>query len=676
MKVTEEMQVENHGLKCSVPVQMDLPGNRMGTAEFPAEFRAEEDGTVTLSFSSERPVTRWGDNEILLHEPGAADFSRLSEVGAILRNHDPDQVVGVPVRVWLDESAHKGRLTMRFGTTEQAQNAKKEVEDGTLRGVSVGYRINEARVLNEGEKWGRFTGPAYVATKWEALEASLTPVPADPSVGVGRAIETTPTKETETMKKEKEIDSAPAVETPAAPAAEARTVTPPAVEQPAAPAADLAKAERERCANITAVCQKRGVDPTPYIERGDDLTTVYRSLLDEDAGKPAQVEITRDGRDSFRDAAVESLKLRAGTLKGQPKNGGEELRGLTLMELARESLRRAGLSTAGEKLDVARRALAGGWRKEDITAGTSDFPAIMAASASDTLEAEYRDVPTHYREWCLVGSVPDFKEAKRVEISDIGQLDEIPEFGHYPSAQFGDRKETVSIVTYGKIFGLSRQAIINDELDAFMRIPRAFARAAARLPQTLALKKLLSNPTLQKDNVAVFAAGHGNLLTGAGYALDTLAHAAAGMKNARALMFKQREWTVDGVDGAFLDIYPRIILCNADDEYNAGAVISSTANVDGSNSGIRNPIRDWGLRYIVDQNLANESWSGTSTNWFMLADPREAPVIEVNFLNGNDAPFMEEADQTNVDGRYWKVRLDCGADAIGYRGAVKITGAN
>ena len=626
---------------------------------------------VELSFSSEEPVTRWGEAEILSHDAGAADFTRLQEVGAILLNHDPGQIVGKPERVWLDEEARKGRLTMTFGSTPEAQKARKEVvEDGTLRGVSVGYIIKEGRWLDKGETFGRFAGPAFVATKWEALEASLTPVPADPSVGVGRAITNNPNQEEETMKNEKK-DTAPVAEPVTAPVEEKREQTP-AVET-----RDAAKAERERCAAITAVCHKRGIDPAKYIESGDSLEKVYRDILDAEPAEksqPLSVSVTVDGRDSFREAATESIMLRLGLAK-ESKHGGDALRSCSLMELAKESLRQANLPTTGDKMLVAERALKGGWRKEEITAGTSDFPAIMAAGANAILEAAYREQPQHYREWCAVGSVSDFKDAKRVEISDMGELERIPELATYPSAQFGDRAETVNVVTYGKIFGLSRQAIINDEIDAFARIPLAFARAAARLPQTLALKVLLANPTLNRDNIAVFAAGHGNLLTGSGYALDTLAHAAAGIRAARAAMFKQRAWTVDGVEGAYLSIVPRILLVNADDEYIAGTAISSTAAVDGANSGVNNPIRSWGLRVIVDQNLANTAWNGTATNWFMFAAPADAPVIQVNFLGGNDAPMMESADQTNVDGRYWKVRLDVGANAIGYLGAVKVTGA-
>lgn len=664
------------------------------------EVRAADDGTVELSFSSEIPVERWGYKEILVHEKGAADFSRLKEVGAILLNHDPSRIVGRPEKVWLDEEERKGRLKMRFGTTDEAEKARKEVvEDQTLRGVSVGYIINEYRWLDEKETYGRFTGPAVVATKWEAFEASLTPIPADPSVGVGRSLEKEPTRKEQVVMDE---ETTPTPETtpattpaPAASPAETRETTPASAPAPAAPAAapaatddEAKKAERERCAAIASVCAKRGIDPAKYIASGDSLAKVYRSILDADPNqsRPLNVEVVQDGRDSFREAATEGIKLRAGLMQSKDaKHGGEEFRSYTLMEMARECLRRANIRLPGDAREVARLALKGGWRKEEIVSGTSDFPILMAATIQDTLMKEYREVELHYRAWCEIGSVPDFRESDLIDISDVGDLDFIPEFGNYKQAKFGDRKESVSAVTYGKIFTLSRQMVINDALSAFTRVPKAFGRSAARLPQMLAIRKLLANPQLKSDNIAVFADGHSNLLAGADYALDSLAHAVKGIEAATAAMGNHKAWTVkgrdkdgkliDGDDGAYLSIAPRFILTNTSHSFIIRQAINSAAAVDGSNPGVINPIKDMGLQVIADQNFANAAWGGTATSWYLLAAPSDVPVIRVNFLNGDDAPYMEEADQTNVDGRAWKVRLDVGANAIGYKGGVKVTGA-
>lgn len=671
------------------------PAVRHVTVAADVETRSESADTVDISFSSEAPVRVYGENEILSHHAEDVNLEPIRNVGSILRNHDPDQIVGQPSNVRLDPASHKGKLTLRFGTTKIAKDAQHEVMvDKTLRGVSVGFTVQEWVYLKDAtQKYREIVGPAWVGAKWSALEASLTPIPADASVGVNRS--TKQEQENPPMNKTPEQIEAERIakETAEREAKEKQEREAKEQADEAKRKADEAKARKdaevERSAAIVEVCRKHGIDPLPYIRSGDPLPTVYQKVLDQITPKGGTIERTTDGRDSFRDAAMEGLLVRTGAMKREDcKHGGETFVGFSLMEFARESLRRSNLSTKGDKLTIAARALAGprmdaemiaGFiaRKEDIGAGTSDFPLLLAAVAGKTLQAEFAATPTHFERWCAIGSVPDFKEVQRIEFSEIGDLTKIEELGPYTAAKFKDRKETNRIYTYGKIFGLSRQAVINDDLDGFMRIPRAFARSAARLPQTLAIKKLLENPTLVQDSVALFAAGHANLQTGSGYKLDTLAHAEAGLKALRGLLGKQRAPVhADNADeAAYLNLIPRVMLVNADDEFIAAQAVNSTGALQSSNAGIINPINAWRLQVIADQNIANTAWSGTATQWFLFADPADAPVIEVVFLNGQRTPYMEEEDQTNVDGRFWKVRLDTGANAIGFRGAARADGA-
>ncbi len=670
------------------------------TRHIELDARATNDAdTIELSFSSEAPVMVWGEREILSHHADDANFDALRDVGAILRNHDPDQIIGAPVEVWIDSASRKGKLKMRFGTTDIAERAKQEaLVDKTLRGVSVGFNVAEWTYLrDENNKYRDIIGPAWVATKWSAREASLTPIPADETVGVGRNTQRQKQEQgSETMKPTpEELKAKEAAEEQARIAAEqAQRDIEEANQRKAKVAAEVAAANKraaDRAAAIVEVCTKHGLDPLPFVRSQDSLQDVYAKILDKTADANRGIEVSKDGRDSFRDAAVEGLQIRLG-LKSRrdAKQGGEDIAGLSLMELARESLKRANLPTHGSKLEVAARALAGPRmsasdirafeRKETISVGTSDFPYLLAAVANKTLLDEYAEAPTHYREWCAIGNVSDFKTVKRIEVSEIGELDLIPELAPYQTAKFSDKQEENQVVTFGKIIGISRQAVINDDLDGFSRISRAFARAAARLPQVLALKRLLANPVLLQDSTAVFAAGHGNLLTGSGYALDTLAHAEDGLRHMRGMLRKQRapvheDVTNSGEDVAFLNLQPKTVLVNADDEFIAQQAVRSAAGLLAASPSVVNPIASWGLNVIAEPNLANIGWSGAAKQWFMFADPKDAPVIEVVFLNGNDTPYMEEEDQTNVDGRFWKVRLDVGANAIGFRGAARADGA-
>lgn len=139
-----------------------------------------------LSFSSEAPYERWYGTEILDHTDGCMDMSRLESIGVVLFNHNTDRVIGKIVRVWQENG--RGEAEIEFDDDEESERIRKKVAGGSLKGVSVGYRVNvwEEVKTNQKSSDGRFTGPCYIAKKWTPLEISIVSVPADATVGVGR----------------------------------------------------------------------------------------------------------------------------------------------------------------------------------------------------------------------------------------------------------------------------------------------------------------------------------------------------------------------------------------------------------------------------------------------------------------------------------------------------------
>ena len=143
----------------------------------------------TLSFSSEAPYARYWGVEILDHAPGAVDLNRLNDIGCLLFNHNRDVVVGKVNRAWLENN--RGCAEVEFDTDEQSEIIYQKVRSGTLKGVSIGYRIDSLEEVMAGKVSadGRFTGPCEVARKWWPFEISIVSVPADATVGVGREAE-------------------------------------------------------------------------------------------------------------------------------------------------------------------------------------------------------------------------------------------------------------------------------------------------------------------------------------------------------------------------------------------------------------------------------------------------------------------------------------------------------
>lgn len=174
---------------------MDKNGLFFRTFEI-TEVRADEKSReLEISFSSEIPVERWFGMEVLCHKEGAVDLKRAH---TLLMNHRPDNIVGPIKRKWID--GDKGRAIVAFDETSEGELRKKQVESGSLRGVSVGYAVKRFKRLAPGEEYelagGKIKGPSekeesgrgpvYIAEKWAPIEISLTPIPADHTVGIGR----------------------------------------------------------------------------------------------------------------------------------------------------------------------------------------------------------------------------------------------------------------------------------------------------------------------------------------------------------------------------------------------------------------------------------------------------------------------------------------------------------
>lgn len=155
----------------------------------PIQFRAAEIGaidgekrTIELSFSSEQPVDRFFGIEILDHGKGSVVTDWLNSGRApLLADHDPSIQIGVVESSEIGKD-RVGRAVVRFGKGTQADAYFQDVQDGIRTNISVGYRIHQMILEEEND-----SGAIYRATKWEPLEISLVSIPADQSVGIGRA---------------------------------------------------------------------------------------------------------------------------------------------------------------------------------------------------------------------------------------------------------------------------------------------------------------------------------------------------------------------------------------------------------------------------------------------------------------------------------------------------------
>lgn len=601
--------------------------------------------TVELSFSSETPYGRWFGDEILCHDEECINLERFSNgLGTVLFNHDRDAVVGHIEKVWLEDN--RGKALVRFDTDEQSETIFQKVQSGTLQGVSVGYAIYRYEVLEDEDTKstnGRFNGPAYVVTDWEPLEISIVSVPADPTVGVGRSAEeihtSIDTQEDNTrMDQEKTLEVQEVKSTPV---------------ETGITQEDLQKAmeqERKRTSEITALFRDFDVEGADEaIVMGVSVDEARAMVMDQLRARNKGVSVTMGEAESdkFRAAAQDAVLMAAGIPVADAAPGAQELRGHSMVELARESLQREGLqANFGDNMELARQAIN----------STSTFPAIMANLANKSVMVGFNEAETTYQIWAGKGSNRDFKEAARVALSEAGNLELVPEGGQFQQDFLGEASARTKVATYGKLFSLTRQAIINDDLGLFSKIATKYGSAAKRLVNKMVYAQLTGNVKMQ-DNVALFDSKHGNV-AGTGEALSVKAIA-------KAITAMRRQKGITG--DATLNITPKYLVVPPELEMTAYQIVNSTAAVDGVNSGVVNPYKG---RFVV---VADAELTDPDA-WYLVADATQHDTIEVTYLNGVETPRLETRQGFEVDGIEYKVAFDCGVSALDFRGLYKNAG--
>lgn len=233
--------------------------------------------TLTFPFSSEAPVKRWYGDEVLVHDRNAADLSRLNDRAPLLFNHNMDDVIGVVEKAWIADD-RRGYATVRFAKTSRAEEVMGMVQDRILPNVSFAYRIDAA---TEDPKTNEIR-----VTKFEPLEISIVTVPADQSVGIGRAY---PDEETEVQ-----ITRTKAPEAPQGAATTATTArgaiymsdvntTPAVANAEPQPQVQTAEAlERQRIDAIRKFCKANSLQANverSWIERNCDWNTISDEFL-------------------------------------------------------------------------------------------------------------------------------------------------------------------------------------------------------------------------------------------------------------------------------------------------------------------------------------------------------------------------------------------------------------
>ena len=654
-------------------------GAQIRAAKFVPDSYNEKDNTLEVVFATDAPVMRWGwdgeYNEVLSFEASAVRMERLNQGAPLLNNHRTwggvENQIGKVERAWIDNGVGKAKL--RLSGREDIKGIIQDIREGIISNVSVGYRVYKYEEKRDpaptavGER--KDTTPTYVAIDWEPYEVSMVTVPADPNAGVRS--ESEKPNEVIIITNENRAMPEPIIPTPpVAPATPAPQPEGLSVEQKRALEEQAVKAERERVSAIELAGRSAKLDDEFIQQHRNAGTSVdeFRKLAFEELAKrnaqvgnpsannePARVT-GADPTDKKRASRIDGIMLRGGLvserdLKPEQVSAAREHRNLRLLDVAKECLSDAGINWRGmNDLEIAKRALTG---------SSSDFPVLLEGTNRRVLLAAYDLAAKTWRDWCKIGSLGDFREYKRVKQGSLTTLDTLAENAEYKNKSIPDGVyEKISLKTYGNTLGITRQMIINDDLDAFTSLAQQLGDAAALTIETAVYTLLANNPIMNEDNERLFSAAHNNLITtGAG------APSVAQFDKMRVAMKTQKDISKNN----YLNIVPTIGLFPVG-LYSAATVVNGS-EFDATSSAASttpNAVRNMLKRIIDSPYLAD-------TAYYMFSDKYRP--IEVAFLQGQESPFLEMQEQFNFDGIMWKVRHDFGVAAIDYRGAVKNAGA-
>lgn len=367
--------------------------------------------------------------------------------------------------------------------------------------------------------------------------------------------------------------------------------------------------------------------------------------------------ITSDEHDRFVAGATKGLMFRA-ALKDGERN---EFTGMTLRELAYDSLRMRGVA----KRYADPMAMVGdAFFMEAGGHSTSDFAEVLSNVAKKSLLQGYTEYPETFSAWTKRGVLTDFKPTKRVGLNTFPSLAEVPEGAEYTFATIGERAVSVVLLTYGRKFAITRQAIINDDLGAFTQVPNLMGRAAMRSVGDLVYAQITPDTNPLPDSIDLFeAATHKNYAaSGSGGAAPSVTTIQTGV----AAMLLQKD--PDG--NATAGVNPVFILVPVELKGTTDVLLAAQydpAAVAGTLT--PNPIRGT-LTPVVEPRLSVKS----AKEWYLAASPAAADTVEVSYLNGNDQPVIEQRLGWDVDGLEFKIRLDAAAKALDYRGLYKNNG--
>lgn len=649
--------------------------------------------TVEVVFYSGAPMERFdwesGRSFILTLslEASAVRLDRLNDGAPLLDAHGSYSVrdqVGV-IEEGTAKVGRKATATVRFSKRADVEPIWQDVRDGIIRNVSVGARIYKYEQTEPTES----KPMKRLATDWEPFEISLVPIGADPGAHV-RAADNAPKNRCIAVLCAAQEDRPMNPTTAAADNSQGTGTATDHPEQPnptnvqatagdpgaptgdpqPGPVVDTAAAagtvaERNRVDRIMTSVFAVGLPvelAQDLIRRGLTIEAAQAVVIEEVSRRGGPTAGPQPGRTGARIGVDQHDHVRAGITSAllnrvapqffELDATGRLYRGRSVLQLAEYFLQSLGVRTThmsrGELFAAAFELKAAGLHT------TSDFPNILGDVANKTLRRAYDEAPQTFGVLITRKELVDFKPVRRTQVSEAPELRQVLEHGEIEHGSMGDAKEQYQLATYARQFGLSRQAIINDDTNAFGSLALQFGRMARQKESDLVWAQITGNPTMG-DGVALFHASHGNISGSAGaIAIDTIGVGRTKMRQQKGLVVAGETPPPLNLTPLYL-IVPTALETVADQFVSTALLAAQASNV--------NPFGGK-LTVIAEPRLDDAS----ASVWYLAASTTQVDMIELGFLSGQMGPAVTSRFGWDVDGLEVKVVHDVTAKVIDHRG--------
>ena len=614
-------------------------------AFFTPESVDTEARTAEVVWTTGARVSRSGFDgpyyEELSMEDSSIRMGRLNSGAPLLNSHSAESlsdIVGVVESARIDENK-EGRAIVRFSNRDDVTPIFNDVRDGIIRSVSVGYRVWNYERSEDADG-----STVMRAVDWEPHELSLVPIPADAKAQLRSEnppkLTNEPIKDSQMSEETREIEvieETPVVEASPSNSEEIQAAI---------------SAERKRTAEIRRTVRAANLDASVATKLEEDGTTVDEArkfVLDTLASKQSevptktQIKVTSDEGDKSIRNMEAALEARVGLADWSERS--KQYVSSSLLDMAKESCTRSGHNITGmSRSEIASRAMH----------STSDFPLLLSNTAQKSLLAAYEEEQQTWRTLSRQRNLPDFKAVTELEIAGQIVPEPLLEGGEYKSATVQEQSGSWKISTYGKKISVSRQLIINDDLDALSRIPSMIGRGMSLFESNQVWALITGNAKTPYDNKALFHADHLNSGTGA--------IGVAGISSARKKLRNQKD-----IAGNRINVRPNYLIVPTSLETAAQQFLSP---IQPATTGDVN-IFTGSLSLIVEPRLDDAS----EAVYYVAANPAQIDMIAHGYLAGEAGPQVETVNDRDPDGVTIYARLDFGTTLLNHRGFYKSTGA-